>query len=378
MTADATEEPASREDPQAGSGDGPRGSSGWPGRALRWTAVLAAAAVTSLLCWLAALPSPVLFGALVGTVTLSLALPRVTEALTFPPPLFRLGQAAIGVVIGAVVQVQTITRLADDWVAVTLVVLGTLALSLALGYLLSLTAYADRATGICSMVAGGASGVVAIARDVGADDRTVAVVQYLRVLVVVLSLPVIAGILFGASGGDAAGVSTSDGSLQAGLVISAVAIIGGLVLARVIPFPAAALLLPLGIAATLAATGVVGDAAVPSLLEQGAYVIIGVAVGLRFTRESIVHVARLLPWALLAIVVVIAGSALMGVALAAATGVSELTAYLATTPGGLFAVLPLAAGAGADVTFVLTLQVVRIVVMLAVTPLLARWLARAR
>ncbi|QWC85326.1 AbrB family transcriptional regulator [Nocardioidaceae bacterium] len=352
------------------------GAESGPGLLGRWVLVTAAVAAATAACLLIGLPSPVLFGALVGTVALSLGAPRLTAPLSFPAALFRVGQAAIGVVIGAIVQVGTITRLAENWVAVTLVVVGTLGLSIATGRLLALLPHVDRATGICSMVAGGASGVVAIARDVGADDRTVAVVQYVRVLVVVLSLPVIAGLFFDAAGDGGTGVAGGDGTLGAGLAVSAVSIVGGLLFARLVPLPAAALLAPLAIAATLSATGAFGEPAVPALLEQGAYVVIGVAVGLRFTRSSIRHVARLLPWAMVAIVVVIAGSGLMGVALAAVTGVSQLTAYLATTPGGLFAVLPLAAGAGADVTFVLTLQVVRIVVMLAVTPLLANWLTR--
>ena len=49
-------------------------------------------------------------------------------------------------------------------------------------------------------------------------------------------------------------------------------------------------------------------------------------------------------------------------------------AYLATTPGGLFAVLATAADAGSDTTFVMAVQLVRLLVILAFTPLLARLL----
>ncbi len=54
----------------------------------------------------------------------------------------------------------------------------------------------------------------------------------------------------------------------------------------------------------------------------------------------------------------------------------RLTAYLATTPGGLFAVLATAADSGSDVTYVLAVQVIRVFAMLLVAPLLARWLRR--
>ena len=46
------------------------------------------------------------------------------------------------------------------------------------------------------MVAGGASGIVAMADDLGADDRLVAFMQYLRVLVVVLLTPLLVPLLF--------------------------------------------------------------------------------------------------------------------------------------------------------------------------------------
>ena len=51
------------------------------------------------------------------------------------------------------------------------------------------------------MIAGGASGIVTMADDLGGDDRLVAFMQYLRVLVVVLLTPLLIA-AFG--GGDAA------------------------------------------------------------------------------------------------------------------------------------------------------------------------------
>ncbi len=65
----------------------------------------------------------------------------------------------------------------------------------------------------------------------------------------------------------------------------------------------------------------------------------------------------------------------LGVILARATGQSMLDGYLATTPGGLYAVLATAVGSGADVTFVLMVQIARLFVMLLCAPLLARLIA---
>jgi uncharacterized membrane protein AbrB (regulator of aidB expression) len=59
--------------------------------------------------------------------------------------------------------------------------------------------------------------------------------------------------------------------------------------------------------------------------------------------------------------------------LSAATGTTVLEGYLATTPGGVYAVLATAISAGGDVTFVVATQVLRVIVMLLVAPVLARF-----
>ena len=67
-------------------------------------------------------------------------------------------------------------------------------------------------------------------------------------------------------------------------------------------------------------------------------------------------------------ILIILGCAGMGVLLASATGQSQLAGYLATSPGGLFAVLAIAAETDTSATFVLAVQVLRIFVMLLVAP----------
>ena len=51
-------------------------------------------------------------------------------------------------------------------------------------------------------------------------------------------------------------------------------------------------------------------------------------------------------------------------------------AYLATTPGGLYAVLAVAFGAGANTTFILAVQGLRLLVMVLLAPVVVRWMLR--
>jgi uncharacterized protein len=62
--------------------------------------------------------------------------------------------------------------------------------------------------------------------------------------------------------------------------------------------------------------------------------------------------------------------------LATLTGTTALDGYLATTPGGIYAVLATAVSAGTDVTFVMAVQVLRVIVMLLVMPGIARFARR--
>jgi uncharacterized protein len=73
-----------------------------------------------------------------------------------------------------------------------------------------------------------------------------------------------------------------------------------------------------------------------------------------------------------------AACARLAVALDLTTDVSLLDAYLATTPGGLYAVLAIAFGAKANTTFILAAQGLRLVVMVALAPLVVRRMSARR
>ena len=69
-------------------------------------------------------------------------------------------------------------------------------MSLAVGVGLARLTDVDAPTAAMGMIAGGASGIVTMARDLHGDDRLVAFMQYARVLVVVLLTPLLIPILF--------------------------------------------------------------------------------------------------------------------------------------------------------------------------------------
>jgi membrane AbrB-like protein len=338
-------------------------------------ATVAAALGVSAVFAVVGLPSPALFGGLLAGLVRALAF---RGAVAMPARLTTAGQAVIGVSAGALIDLETLRAVGTYWLPVLLVTVATLLLSLGAGLLLRLQPGISPVTGAFAMIAGGASGIVAMARDLGADARMVAVLQYLRVLLIVVLMPVIATVGFGATPGDGGAQPAADGAgWPAGLLFTVGCSVVGLVVGRLVRLPVAALLGPMIAAAVVDLSGLADGLEVPGPVEAAAFLAIGLQVGISFTRESLRTIGRALPLALAVILGLIVACSGLGAALAAITGVSALDGYLATTPGGLYAVLATASDIGADVTFVLAVQVLRLFVMLLSAPLVARWLRRS-
>ncbi len=349
-----------------------------PGRrrlVARWALLLALTAAGTAALDALAVPSPALFAGLVGAgalALLGLAPGRVARPLNIS------AQAVVGVVIGVLARAETLVAVARDWLPVLLVGSGTLALSMAAGLLLGRRPGVSALTGMLALTAGGASGLVAVTRELGGDDRVVAVVQYLRVVLVTVSMPVVAGAVYGASADAGSGADVGRAPWYLGLLLTVVCGVVGVPLARLLRIPAGGLLGPMTVALVLTLTGVGGGAVPPSALVELAYAVIGWQAGVRFTRESLRVVAGLLPAAVALIAAVVAACAALGALLARLTGATPLEGYLATTPGGIYAVLATAISSGVDVAFVVAVQVLRVVVMLLVAPAIARWVATGR
>jgi membrane AbrB-like protein len=251
--------------------------------------------------------------------------------------------------------------------------------SLAAGWVLARTTPLDPPTAALGMIAGGASGIVGMSGELGADDRLVAFMQYLRVLVVVVLTPIGLAVLFG--GGHEGGAATtvpSAGTLGHAwewLLTAGLAAAGALGAAR-LRVTAGVLLGPMVLTAALVLSGAVSGFAVPSLLGQTAFSLIGLQIGLRFTTSTVRLLGRLTGPVVLSILGLLVACFGLAALLALTTPATLLDAYLATTPGGLYAVLAVAYGAGANTTFIVAVQSLRVIAMVLLAPLAVRRMLR--
>jgi membrane AbrB-like protein len=349
----------------------------WTKTAMRW---LLLAAVTVVVTWpleLVGVPSAALFAALV--VGIALALAAVAPARV-PRRLGVAAQGVLGVYIGTMVHQDAVAELGPHWPLVIGIAFATLVLSVACGALLALHRGVSVLTGSLALVAGGASGLVAIARELGGDDRVVSVVQYLRVALVTASMPVVVTLIYHADRSRPTFIAETESApwyLSLAMLVGLVVV--GALAGRLVHLPGAGLLGPLALTVALELSGYSFGLAVPVVLVQLGYAVIGWQAGLAFTRESLRTVGRTLPTAIGLIAVLGVVTAGLGVLLSRLTGLSLLEGYLATSPGGVYAVLATAVETGSDVTFIIAAQVVRILMMLFAAPLLARgvvWLSR--
>lgn len=284
-------------------------------------------------------------------------------------------QGVLGVYTGLMVRDISFTALGSHWPIVIAVALSTLVLSVAGGALLGLHRDITPLTGGLALVAGGSAGLVAIARELGGDDRVVAAVQYLRVALITAAMPVVATAFYHSTPSHTAEIAEKSSlpwyfTLP---LIAAIVAVGAVAGRRL---PGGGLIVPMVITIGLEFAGLANGLAVPMVLFQAGIVLIVLQTVLALDRESLRAIRRILPGAFALIMVLNVAAAGLGVVLAHSAGLSMLDGYLATSPGGVYAVLGTAAGSGSNVTFVMASQVIRVVLMLVAAPFVAKMFIR--
>ena len=339
---------------------------------LQWMALLVLSAVLSTIWGAIGLPASLLLGPMVAGIVFGVSGTR----LSVPRTPFVAAQAVVGALVSASITPAIAATFADHWLLFSAVVGATLLGSAALGWLISRLGVIDGATAIYGSSAGAAAAMVLQAEVNGADARIVAFMQYVRVLLVVMAAAFVARYWAGAAGVHPPGIGWAAPVDWRNLAIVAILAAFSQQLARLARVPAWGLLGPMVALSAAHAAGLVAIE-LPAWLLAAAYALIGWYIGLGFRREVLMHAWRALP--------VVAGAALCLMALCWAlawvltrlANVDALTAYLATSPGGLDSVAIIAASTPqVDLAFVLALQAVRLVFAIAFGPPIARLVVR--
>lgn len=338
----------------------------------QWLLLGALSLILVIVLEVAALPAALLIGPMIAAIVTGVSGATIRPA----PSLFVAAQGIIGCMIVSAIEPALFRTLLSGWPIILAAVLSTLAASSVLGAMVARWGSLPGTTAVWGSAPGAASAMVVMAEAFGADARLVAFMQYLRMIIVSISAALLARIWVDV--GDAALPPIEwfprlvAPEFPMTLLIAFVGAFGG----RLSGIPGATLLGPLVIGIPLH-LGLGLDLQLPEWLLAASYAVIGWSIGLRFTRPILAHAARSLPQIVAAILVLIGFCAAIGMVLAATFDVDPLTAFLATSPGGMDSVAIIAAASGSvDLSFVMTLQMTRFLIVLLVGPALARAVAR--
>ena len=338
-------------------------------RPVQWFVLgLLSLVVMALLEWFR-LPAALLLGAMVAGILVETAGGEI-RLPAFP---FQFSQAVIGCLVASRITPQILKTFAGHWPLFLGVMLAVVAASCGLGWLLHKYRVFPDTTPIWGLLPGAASTMMIMADSFGADGRLVAFMQYLRVVFVA-----IAGSLIARFWCHAATTSlpviwfpmTHGPALAGTLLFILVCIFIG----KKSRLPAGAILVPLVLGAILEDTGLLRLELPPWLLATS-YALLGWNIGLRFTRAILVHAARALPQITLSVLLLMGFCGGMAVLLVKFAGTDPLTAYLATSPGGVDSAAIIAAASKVDLPFVMSMQTARLLLVIFIGPVLSRRVA---
>ncbi|TPL92549.1 AbrB family transcriptional regulator [Mesorhizobium sp. B2-3-12] len=343
------------------------------GKPWQWLILLVISILFAGALEFAALPAALLIGPMLAAIVAG------TNGATVRVPrlLFGSAQAVVGCLVAASISADIFPVFYKEWPLFLGVVIATVAASSLLGWLISRWRILPGTTAVWGSSPGAATAMVLMAGAFGADQRLVAFMQYLRVIFVSMTAALVAKMWVDTSGIEIPPIVWfPEIDPQAFAATIGMAIVGGLA-GRLCRLPSP-FFLGSFIFGTVIHLGLGVPMQLPQWLLAVSYTMVGWSIGLNFTRPILRHAARALPQIIASIVALIAFCGGLAFLISHLAGVDPLTAYLATSPGGMDSVAIIAAAAqNVDISFVMALQSARFLIVLLVGPSIARLVARS-
>ena len=313
------------------------------------------------------LPLPMLIGSLVTVAALAiLGLRPFGQAVQAPQALRMVFVPIIGVAIGAAFR-PGLQAEAAVWWPTLLAVVVFVPIVHVLGYrAVRAVGRVDPVTAWFGTAPGGLIEAVELGEQAGAEVRMLTMLQFLRLIVVIVMVPLAFSIMAGRALGSAAGASLgAAGSLGAGdVAILVAAAVVGAVAGRRLRLPAGHVTGPILLSGAAHMAGWT-ETVPPFWLIAMAQVVIGTSLGVRFAGMPRGQFRQALGLASLNVAITLTVAAGIAVALHGAVGEPMAAVFLAFSPGGLVEMGLVALSLNMSPVYVTAHHVLRIV--LAVT-----------
>jgi membrane AbrB-like protein len=329
---------------------------------------LGIAALGAAMFWVVGLPLPLLLGPMFACLMAALlkvplkGVPAVSDAM----------RTVLGVAVGASITPDLVDRLGTMAASVAFVpVFVAIIGAVGYPYFRQVCGF-DKPTAYFSAMPGGLQDMLVFGIEAGGNARALSLVHATRVLVIVSLMPAILSFGWGMSFDAAPGAPLTEvpvGELALMVVCAAVGWIGG----QRIGLFGASIIGPLILTAAASLAGLI-HVRPPAEAILVAQFFIGLGVGVKYVGVTPDEIRRIVAAALGFCVIL----ALLSVAFAEgvhlATGAPLAEALLAFAPGGQGEMVVLALVSGADMAFVVTHHLVRLLVVILGAPLVAKWL----
>jgi membrane AbrB-like protein len=319
------------------------------------------------------LPLPMLLGSMLIVAALALGRAQLKgRPVTFPPAL-RLGfLPVLGVAIGGAFSPAVLQDMPSWWPSL-LAVCVFVPLAHMLSYL-AVTRFGslDRVTAFFGSAPGGLIEAVQMGEERGANVPMLTMLQFLRLILTVVLVPVAFTVMTGHAVGSASGASLSHSALtlhDLPWLIAAGAI--GAWLGKRSKLPAGMIAVPMILSSALHAMGVV-DGGPPQWLINAGQIAIGTSLGVRFKgigRGAFVTALRM---AMISTGVSLALGGLFAVTFAQIVAKPIGAVFLAFAPGGLTEMSLIALSLNMSVVYVTAHHLIRILLAVVMAQLLAK------
>lgn len=234
----------------------------------------------------------------------------------------------------------------------------------------------DAPTAYFAGMPGGLNEMMIVGREMGGDDRAIILAQASRIITVVALIAIWFRLILGIDLSDRSGLGTSFADIppvELGVLLASG--VAGFFLGRRLGLPAPTLLGPMLVSAFVHLIGLTTNPP-PQELVIAAQILLGTIIGGRFLGVAPGTIARAIGLSFGATALMLCITFVFAIALYKLVGQSLEQVVLAYAPGGLAEMSLVALAMDADIAYVASHHLVRISLIVALAPLVFRWLAR--
>ncbi len=325
------------------------------------------------------LPLPMMLGSLLALGSVAVAGLRPLGIAPWLPERMRFAFVpVIGVAIGAAFTPELLAA-AAGWLPTILAVVVYVPLVHWIGYrVYRRLGRLDPATAFFSAMPGGLVEALTMGEAQGADRRMLTMLQFLRLILCMVTVPVGFTLLTGGLVGSAAGVGMAGAELPLAardVALLTIAGVGGYLLGQRLGIPGGVIIGPMLLSAAIHLAGLTRTVP-PGWMIDLTQLVVGTSLGLRFEGLPRATLRRALGLAAVSIALSLATAVLFALALHRVAGERTGTLLLALAPGGVVEMSLVALSLQVSVAFVTAHHLLRIFLSVAVGAVGARWLLR--